>query len=77
MPGVRAEGDLLRRAISASNVFQPRDASEKDCENDRTMKRVLAVIATTVTASVAGLVVYLLYLLRKSAKDYSDEMYTR
>lgn len=41
------------------------------------MKRALAVIATAVTVSIAGLVVYSLYLLRKAARDDTDEMYTR
>jgi hypothetical protein len=41
------------------------------------MKRALAVIAATVATSVAGLVVYSLYLLRKAARDDTDEMYTR
>lgn len=77
MPGVRTEGDLLRRAISTSNVRQPERAPEKDREDDQTMKRALAVIATTVTASIAGLVVYSYYLLRKAARDDTDEMYTR
>lgn len=74
---MRAEGYLLRRAISASNVCQPGRASEKDCEDGEGMKRVLAVVSTTVAAGIAGLVVFSYYLLRKAARDDSDEMYTR
>lgn len=74
---MRAEGYLLRRAISASNVCQPERASEKDCKDDKDMKRALAVISAAVTAGIAGLVVFSYYLLRKAARDGSDEMYTR
>jgi len=77
MPGVRTEGDVLRRTVRHSNMREPDVTSEKDCENGKSVKRMLLLFAGVILTGVSGLLVYSLHLLRVAARDGSDEMYTR